>query len=226
LEARILDQLLEEFAPPSGASPGLQECLLGRPGLDISRFYVAWNTAQLDGIIRKLQEGDGAYVAYLGEFDETARCLLSLALRGYENLVIRVVGLSWRYHSWGVTARIARDLGLTDVRPAVPVGSESRFKVVTFVPQKDVPKVRESLFSTGAGRYGLYSKCSFASPGTGTFYGEKGAQPAQGQPGRLEEVEEERLEVVVTSERIGRAVSALRKAHPYEEPVIEIYEVG
>jgi hypothetical protein len=226
LEAGILDQLLEEFAPAVASSATGQECLLGRPGLDVSRFYVAWNTAQLEGIIRKLQEGEGAYVAYLGEFDERTRCLISLALRGFENLVVRTVGSSWRYHSWGVTARIARDLGLTDSRPAVVIGRESRFKIVTFVPQEDVTKVRESLFAVGAGRYGVYSKCSFSSTGKGTFYGEKGAQPARGRAGRMEEVEEERLEVVITSDRVGNAMSALRKAHPYEEPVIEVYEVG
>jgi hypothetical protein len=226
LEAAILDQFLEEFAPPAGSSTRGQESLLGRPGLEVNKFYVAWNSAQLEGIIGKSQEADGAYVAYLGEFDEKTRCLLSLALRGFENLVIRVVGLSWRYHSWGVTARIARDIGLTDARPVAVSGRESRFKIVTFAPQDALTKVRESLFSAGGGRYGLYSRCSFSSPGKGTFYGEKGAEPARGRAGRLEEVEEERLEVVITSDRLGSAMSALRKAHPYEEPVIEVYEVG
>jgi hypothetical protein len=115
---------------------------------------------------------------------------------------------------------------MDDARPVLVLGRERSFKVVTFVPSGDISRVRESLFGIGGGRYGLYSKCSFSTPGKGTFYGEKGSKPTYGEAGRLEQVDEERLEVLVPSDRIGRAISALRKAHPYEEPVIETYEVG
>ena len=225
MKARILDQLLDEFAAAAPASPGAGSYLLGHPDLDVSRFFVAWNPAQLEGIIGKTGDGKGAYVAYLGRLEEKLRCLFSLSVKGLEGIVIRFTGPAWRYHSWGVTARIAKGIGITDARPVLMAGRESNVKVVTYAPSKDVPKVRESLFSVGAGRYGLYSKCSFSGPGKGTFMGDKGAKPVQGQPGRMEEIEEERLEVLVPSDRIGKAIGALRKVHPYEEPVIETYEV-
>jgi hypothetical protein len=226
LKAEILDQLLDEFAPAVSASPGGGSYLLGHPDLDVDRFFVAWNPAQLEGIIGKATDGKGAYVAYLGRLEEKARCLFSLSLKGLGGFVIRFMGPTWRYHSWGVTARIARDMGITDPRPVLVAGRESDFKVVTYAPGKDIAKVRESLFSAGAGRHGLYSKCSFSGPGKGTFLGDKDAKPSYGQPGRMEEIDEERLEVLVPSDRIGKAIGALRKVHPYEEPVIETYEVG
>jgi hypothetical protein len=115
---------------------------------------------------------------------------------------------------------------MEEARPVLVLGRERSFKVVTFVPTADIARVRESLFGVGGGRYGLYSKCSFSTSGKGTFYGEKRSKPTYGEAGRLEEVTEERLEVLVPSDRIGKAISALKKAHPYEEPVIETYEVG
>jgi hypothetical protein len=226
VKAEVLDQLLDEFAPSASSQPEGEDYLLGRPGMEVDKFFVAWTPAQLEGIIRKSRKGGGAYVAYLGRLNERLRFLFSLGLKSHDEFVVRFVGASWRYHSWGVSARLARDLGIEEARPVLVLGRERNFKVVTFVPSGDISRVRESLFGAGGGRYGLYSKCSFSTRGKGTFYGEKGSKPAYGEAGRLEEVEEERLEVLVPADRIGRAVSALRKAHPYEEPVIETYEVG
>jgi hypothetical protein len=224
VKAEVLDRLLEEFAPSYGAG-GAAEYLVGKPAYEVDKFYVAWNAGQLDGIIRRSQGETGTYVAYLGGIDDRLRCLFALSLKRVEDFVIRLVGRSWRFHSWGVTAKIARDAAVIEPKPVIVTGREPDFKIVTYVPQDDLAKVRESLFAVGAGRYSLYSRCSFSSHGQGTFLGEKGSKPAYGQPGRMEEMEEERLEVLVPSERIGRAIAALKRVHPYEEPVIETYEL-
>ncbi len=223
MKAAILDELMEDFAPPTAIARN--ELLVGNPELEVTRFYVAWNPSQLDGIIRKSADEDGIYVAYLGIPGEQPRCLLALGLKGLKKVVVRCLNDSWRYHSWGVTARLARDLGLTGVRPVRTIGEEANYKLVTFLPAKDLPKVRESLFASGAGRYGDYLKCSFAASGKGTFLGSKSTEPAYGKAGRFEEIDEQRLEVIVPFDRLARAISALRKAHPYEEPVIEAYQV-
>jgi hypothetical protein len=226
LKAEVIDRLVDEFAPPASSVSEGEDYLLGRPGLEVDKFFVAWSAAQLEGIVRKPRKGGGAYVAYLGSLNERLRFLFSLGLKGYDDFVVRFINPAWRYHSWGVASRLARDLGVEEARPVLVLGRERSYKVVTFVPSRDLPRVRESLFAVGGGRYGLYSKCSFSTPGKGTFYGEKGSDPAYGEAGRLEEVDEQRLEVLVPSDRIGKAISSLRKAHPYEEPVIETYEVG
>jgi len=224
LKAAILDDLIDEFAPASCAPAGSVPSWIGRRDLEVGRFYVAWSPGQLEGIAAKAEDGEGTYVAYLGSADEKARALLSRSLSPLGGLLVRFVGPAWRYHSWGVTARIARALAVTDPVPVRVMGKEADHKITTFLPSGDVPKVREAVFAGGAGRYGLYSKCSFSAAGKGTFYGEKGSQPTVGQAGRLEEVDEQRLEVRVSQEKLGRVLSALRKSHPYEEPVIEVYE--
>jgi putative NIF3 family GTP cyclohydrolase 1 type 2 len=58
--------------------------------------------------------------------------------------------------------------------------------------------------------------------GTGTFFGEEGADPAVGKAGRLESVAEVRLETVVPLARIDEVVKALRAAHSYEEPPFDL----
>src|SRR6185312_9529328 len=59
-----------------------------------------------------------------------------------------------------------------------------QYKLVTFVPPKDLARVSDALFAAGAGRIGQYTQCSFRSPGTGTFFGEEGTNPTVGQRGR------------------------------------------
>jgi len=99
-------------------------------------------------------------------------------------------------------------------------------KVSTFVPAEPadvVERVRDAMAGAGAGRIGGYEKCSFRLRGTGTFEGGAGTNPAVGQAGRLESVEEWRLDMVCPSERVTAVLSALRGAHPYEEPAIDVY---
>jgi len=98
-------------------------------------------------------------------------------------------------------------------------------KIVTFVPQDDVDKVRNALASAGAGRIGAYQVCSFATEGLGTFLGDTTTNPAVGSPGRLEHVAERRLEMVCSKAALPLAMETLRSFHPYEEPPIDVYEL-
>lgn len=50
----------------------------------------------------------------------------------------------------------------------------------------------------------------------------KNANPYLGEKNRLEIVEEEKLEFVCDIEKVKRVIQELRKAHPYEEPAIDI----
>src|SRR5688572_9374903 len=101
-----------------------------------------------------------------------------------------------------------------------------QYKLVTFVPEEALEKVSRALFEAGAGRIGNYTSCSFRSPGTGTFFGEEGTNPAVGQSGKLETSEEMRLETVVAIDRIEQVIRALRAAHPYEEPAFDLNQLA
>ncbi len=95
-------------------------------------------------------------------------------------------------------------------------------KIVVFVPVEHADAVRKALADAGAGSLGNYRACSFSSRGVGRFTPVDGANPAIGTVGVPEEVEEERIEVVVESSLAGSAVKSMRAAHPYEEPAFDL----
>lgn len=96
-------------------------------------------------------------------------------------------------------------------------------KLVWFVPLTHLEATREAVFTAGGGWVGEYARCSFATVGTGTFYGTEDTRPALGAPGRDERLAEARVEVRVPADKLVAAVDALRRAHPFEEPSIDAY---
>jgi dinuclear metal center YbgI/SA1388 family protein len=123
----------------------------------------------------------------------------------------------------GTNDVLAAALGVASLEPlrGAPAGAGA-IKLVTFVPPDHVGAVSQALFAAGAGHIGNYSSCSFRAPGTGTFLGEQGANPVVGQPGRLEEAAELRLETLVQPQDVANVVRALRATHPYEEPAFDL----
>ena len=98
------------------------------------------------------------------------------------------------------------------------------FKVVVSVPVEDADNLRQVIGDAGGGRVGgHYSHCSFSIKGTGRFLPEYGANPHIGQVGKPQEVAEERIEFGCDESMIEGVIAAIRSAHPYEEPVIDIY---
>lgn len=226
LKAEIISRIIDDFAPPIEKGHTFANGLaIGDEQAEVTRFYVAISPSQLYGIINKPSVDGGVYVAYFGKLKDEERLLISFAIKDKNRMVIKCIGDTWRFYSWGVASKIARDIDLVDPDPVKPMGYESNYKVVTFVPLEYLAKVRDAAFSVGAGRYGQYSKCSFSSSGKGTFLGSRESKPSYGEAGRFEEIQEERLEVVVPSDRLMRIITSIRKAHPYEQPVIEAYRL-
>lgn len=98
-------------------------------------------------------------------------------------------------------------------------------KIVVYVPCSHAEKIRLVLAESGAGKMGNYDSCSFSVKGTGRFRALKGADPYIGEVGAIEEVEEERIETICARAEVAKVVEAVRAAHPYEEPAIEVYEL-
>lgn len=101
-----------------------------------------------------------------------------------------------------------------------------RFKIVVFVPVSHADAVRAAMAQAGAGVIGDYTHCTFSSPGMGRFLPGVGARPAVGAVGRIEAVAEERIETVCAKARLAEALAAIRAAHPYEEPAIDVYPLA
>lgn len=85
--------------------------------------------------------------------------------------------------------------------------------------------IRDALGEIGAGKVGNYDFCSFSYSGIGRFRGNEKSKPAIGVPGRIEEVEEESIEVVIVEDVLRLAIQKLKEVHPYEEPAYEVYKL-
>lgn len=100
-----------------------------------------------------------------------------------------------------------------------------RYKLVVFVPLTHADAVRKAMGKAGAGRLGNYSFCSFSSRGVGRYRPEAGARPTIGEVGELEQVEEERIEVVCSEEVVREVIKAMKGVHPYEEVAYDLIEL-
>ncbi len=94
--------------------------------------------------------------------------------------------------------------------------------LVTYVPVASTSAVLDAVFAAGAGALGNYRECAFVLRGRGQFRPVTGANPAVGQVGELEHVEEDRIEVVFPRSIRDTVVAALRASHPYEEPAFHV----
>ena len=126
----------------------------------------------------------------------------------------------------GVSDALAGALGLMATRPLVPAPDDPLDTVVTFVPSPASQALIDALSAAGAGSVGDYGRCAFSSAGEGTFVPGAGARPTVGAIGRVERVEETRVEMVFPRHLREAITHALRAAHPYEEPAFSIMELA
>lgn len=122
----------------------------------------------------------------------------------------------------GVNERICEMLDLKNRRILAPVENDI-YKLVSFVPMAQAPKLREALFHAGAGRMGNYNSCSFNIQGQGSFKAEENANPYVGEKGKIHYENEVRIETIFPKHLTKKLVNVLRDVHPYEEPAYDIY---
>jgi dinuclear metal center YbgI/SA1388 family protein len=116
----------------------------------------------------------------------------------------------------GVNGEIAARLGLKDHQVLVPKAGQLR-KLSVFVPMGHAEALRSALFAAGAGNIGAYDECSFNLEGSGTFRAGQGADPFVGKVGERHTEAEVRVDVLYPVAQERTILSAMRRAHPYEE---------
>jgi dinuclear metal center YbgI/SA1388 family protein len=126
----------------------------------------------------------------------------------------------------GVSEAMASALGLTDVAPLLAAPTALTDKLTVYVPLPDAGRVRDALAEAGAGRIGDYDHASFSTPGEGRFRPLDGASPAIGEVGRVEVVDEVRVEAVLPRRQRAEVITALLAVHPYEEPAYDVVELA
>lgn len=221
---------LEALAPPALAeswdNTGL---LLGDRAAEVSRALTCL-TLTPDVAAEAVAAGAQLVVAHHPLLFKPVQRLTADTVEGRTILTLLRAGVAvysphtaWDNAPQGINQQLAELCELQEIEPLRRSLASDQVKLVTFVPRDSLERVQRALWDAGCGIIGDYRECSYVLHGTGTFFGGEETNPAVGSAGRLEHVEEARLEVVCPTNRMVVAVAALRSAHPYEEPAFDVY---
>lgn len=130
---------------------------------------------------------------------------------------------NWDSAQGGVNDVLCGLLGLSNVRSFGSARGVEQLKLVVFCPAGAVDPIIDACSEAGAGQIGLYRRCAFMHPGKGTFQGEEGANPAVGEAGQVETVDEMRVEMILPANRRSGVARAVLRSHPYEEPAYDFF---
>ncbi|QCK15839.1 Nif3-like dinuclear metal center hexameric protein [Mangrovivirga cuniculi] len=214
---------LETWAPPS-----LQEgydnsrLIVGNPSDEISNVLITLDCVE-EVVEEAIEKGANLIIAH---HPIVFKGLKSLTGKNYvERTVIKAIKNDiaiYAIHTnldnvvTGVNAKLAEKIGLSNLKILQPKNNNLQ-KLVVFVPESHAEKVLTAMGEAGAGQIGDYKNCSFSVKGTGSFQPTDNANPYIGESGKLEKVEEKRIEVLVPRHLSGNILNAAKNAHPYEE---------
>ena len=85
-----------------------------------------------------------------------------------------------------------------------------------------MPLLQETLRECDAGHIGNYDSCMSYSRVVGTWRPLSGTHPYSGTQGEISTEEEIKAEVTCRVDEVDRVIMAVKKIHPYEEPVINV----
>lgn len=141
------------------------------------------------------------------------------------NITLYVAHTNLDIADGGVNDMLADALGLENQSLLKVTYREKLYKLAVYVPETHEETIREAIGKAGAGSIGNYSDCSFSFNGIGRFKPNNEADPYIGHSGEIEEVNEVKVEAVVNEPILKRVISAMIKAHPYEEVAYDVYEL-
>lgn len=95
-------------------------------------------------------------------------------------------------------------------------------KLEIFVPASHFSAVQTALAESDAGHIGAYDQCLSYSPVTSFWRPLAGTHPYLGTENTLCQTEEFKVEVTCRTEQVEEIMQAVKAAHPYEEPVINV----
>jgi len=100
------------------------------------------------------------------------------------------------------------------------------YKLCVFIPDDHLDLVKNAMFEAGGGKIGNYDHCSWQTLGQGQFRPMDNSHPHKGEQGKIELVNEFKVELVVEDQHIHAVVAAMRLAHPYEEPAFDVWQLA
>jgi hypothetical protein len=100
------------------------------------------------------------------------------------------------------------------------------YKLCFYVPESHLQAVKEAVFAAGAGRIGDYDHCCWQVLGQGQFRPLAGSNPFIGSAEQVETVAEYQVELVCADAVVAEVVQSLKRAHPYEEPAYQVWQLA
>jgi len=230
--ADFVDEL-EEIAPPDLAETddriGLQ---VGDHSHETRKVCVSVDTspAVIDLAIQRKSDLLVAHhpliytpLTSLAEDDPVARRVTKLVRA---QTALYVMHTNYDSAPGGINDVLAARLDVLDCEPLTTLKADPYVKLSVFVPEEAVEDVRNAMADAGAGMIGQYTHCSFRTPGVGSFVPMPAAHPHTGSIGKLEEVEEYRLEMICAASWAGEVIAAMLETHPYDEVAYDVYELA
>lgn len=101
----------------------------------------------------------------------------------------------------------------------------SFYQLYFYVPASHVETTKQALFACGAGRMGDYDHCAWQTLGQGQFKPLAGSQPYIGQQNTIDTVEEYRVEMVCSEDKLKTVLAKLIRVHPYETPAYGVLPI-
>ena len=95
-------------------------------------------------------------------------------------------------------------------------------KLEIFLPPTHLEVLRRALWEVDAGHIGQYDHCLSYSPVTSCWRPLEGTKPYSGTPGEESRELELKVEVTCRLENLEKTWQAIKRVHPYEEPVINV----
>ena len=141
-----------------------------------------------------------------------------------DNIAVYACHTNLDTFNYSVSRKMAEKISLQNIEVLSPA-KDKVCKLVTFVPEDHIDKVRNAIFEAGAGVLGKYDRCSFNAEGSGTYRAGEGTSPFRGEEGEFHSEKEIRLETVFLSHLRPLVLGALRQSHPYEEVAYDIYSL-
>lgn len=120
---------------------------------------------------------------------------------------------------------VSQGLGVVPQGRLIDPETDSIVKLSCYVPPSHLESVRAAVCEAGGGKIGDYDFCTFGVPGQGTFRPGPRTRPSIGKVGKIEKVDEVRLETILPRGLEKAVIAALKAAHPYEEVAYDLYPV-
>lgn len=223
MKIKDLENILEEWAPlPLQEGYDNSGLLVGDSERDISSVLVSLDVTE-DVIIEAIEKKANVIVSHhpiifkslnsLTGKNEVERCV-ELAIQN--KLALYAIHTNLDKISGGVSFALGNALGLLNMK-TLSQDMSKMYHLVTYVPKDYSETVSQSLFNAGAGRLGNYDQSKFTVSGKGSFRPLESSKPFKGEIGKIEEHDENRIEVLVAPEFKSKVERALFESHPYEE---------